>query len=279
MHLSEQVARVEAAMKRIDADASSGGPLPVTFVGHGSPMNAIEGNEFSKSWAALGKSLPTPQAILCISAHWETEGTFVTAMERPRTIHDFYGFPARLFRMEYPAPGAPGFAELTRDLVRKTDVQLDKDWGLDHGTWSVLSRMYPEADIPTYQMSLDRSQPAQVHYDLARELQPLRERGVLIVGSGNVVHNLGMARPGSPPYDWAVEFDAWVKERLLQGDHRALIDYHQLGQVGRLAVPTPEHYLPLLYAIALQREGESITFFCEKVIYCSISMRALIVGR
>lgn len=165
--------------------------MPVLFVGHGSPMNAIEDNEFSRAWTALGEALPVPQAILCISAHWETAGTSVTAMEQPRTIHDFYGFPGELFEMTYPTPGAPRLAELTRQVVRAADVHLDHEWGLDHGTWSVLCRMYPKADIPVYQMSLDRTQSAQDHYGLAQELTPLREQGVLIVGSGNVVHNRG----------------------------------------------------------------------------------------
>ncbi|MBN1581382.1 MAG: 4,5-DOPA dioxygenase extradiol [Anaerolineae bacterium] len=251
--------------------------MPVLFVGHGSPMNAIEDNEFSRTWSTVGKALSMSQTILCISAHWETTGTFVTAMDRPETIHDFYGFPQELSEMLYPAPGAPHFARQTKQIVHRADVHLTDEWGLDHGTWSVLCRMYPDANVPTYQLSLDRTQTASYHYALAQELSPLREQGVLIVGSGNVVHNLRMARFDGTAYDWAIAFDDWVKQRLLDRDHQALTDYHLVGQMGHLAVPTPEHYLPLLYAIALQTKDESITFFNEKVVYGTISMRGLTI--
>ena len=260
------------------ADSISDHVMPVLFIGHGSPMNAIEDNEFSRAWAALGQRLPRPQAILCISAHWQTQGTFVTAMDEPRTIYDFYGFPQALYELSYPAPGHPQFASLTRKLVHKTEVQLDQRWGLDHGAWCVLHRMYPQADVPVYQMSLDGTRPAQDHYELAQELQPLRRRGILIVSSGNIVHNLMLARPGAPPYDWAVEFDQRARVLILEGDYQALIDYPKLGRAAQLSVPTNEHYLPLLYALALQEHDEQVSFACEQIVFGSISMRAVIIG-
>jgi 4,5-DOPA dioxygenase extradiol len=264
------------------ADASRSQPMPVLFVGHGSPMNAIEDNEFSQAWARLAASLPTPRAILCISAHWETPGTQVTAMARPRTIHDFYGFPEALYQVQYPAPGAPDLARRTKQLVHLAQVELDERWGLDHGTWSVLRRMYPQADVPTYQMSLDYTRDGAGHYALAHELRPLRDEGVLVIGSGNVVHNLAAMRFNAAAYDWAIEFDRRVQTLLLAHDHQALIDYPGLGPSARWAVPTSEHYLPLLYAIALQDPDEAIAFPIgtdgEPVIYGSISMRALAIG-
>jgi 4,5-DOPA dioxygenase extradiol len=257
-------------------------PMPVLFVGHGSPMNAIEDNEFSQSWATLAAALPPPRAILCISAHWETPGTQVTAMAHPRTIHDFYGFPEALYQIQYPAPGAPALARRTQQLVQHARVELDEQWGLDHGTWSVLRRMYLQADVPTYQMSLDYARDAAGHYALARELRPLRDEGVLIIGSGNIVHNLAAMRLDASAYDWAIEFDRRVQALLLARDHQALIDYQGLGPSARWAVPTPEHYLPLLYAIALQDADEPISFSTgassEPVVYGSISMRALAIG-
>jgi 4,5-DOPA dioxygenase extradiol len=264
-------------------DATSTEPMPVLFIGHGSPMNAIEDNPFAQSWAALGQRLPRPEAILCVSAHWLTEGTAVTAMETPRTIHDFYGFPEQLYQVSYPAPGAPELARqtarLTAELIRGTQVRLDEEWGLDHGAWSVLRRMYPRADVPTCQLSLDvRLSPAE-RYQLAAQLRPLRDQGILIIGSGNVVHNLRDASPGAVPYDWAVEFDRWVKTQLLAGDHRALIDYRERSPVARMAHPTADHYWPLLYAIALQDEGEPVSFFSEQIVYGSISMRGVVIGQ
>jgi 4,5-DOPA dioxygenase extradiol len=241
-------------------------------------MNALEQNEFSTGWQEIALALPRPRAILCISAHWETRGTFVTSMERPTTIHDFYGFPDALRAMTYPAPGAPQWADLTRTLVRRTEIKPDYGRGLDHGTWSVLARMYPTADIPTYQMSLDRSQPPQHHYELAGEWQELRDPGVLIIGSGNVVHNLPLARPNVPPYDWAIEFDHRVRDLVKGGDHRALIEYQGLGPSARRSIPTAEHYLPLLCALALQRPDESPRFRCEKIVFGSVAMRAITIG-
>lgn len=252
--------------------------MPVLFIGHGSPMNAIEDNEFSRSWAEIARRLPVPQAILCVSAHWETRGAFVTAMAQPQTIHDFRGFPRALFEMQYPAPGAPQFAALTQATVRKTNMQLDHTWGLDHGTWSVLTNMYPEATIPTYQLSLYHGQPPHYHYELAQELQALRKQGVLIIGSGNIVHNLRMMQFDRQPFDWAIELDTWAKNCLVRHDHEALLNYDRLGQTARLAVPTLEHYLPLLYVIGLQERDEPLAFACERIVLGSVSMRTVIVG-
>jgi 4,5-DOPA dioxygenase extradiol len=259
-------------------DARPTESMPVLFVGHGSPMNAIEDNSFAQRWAALGQHLPRPEAILCISAHWLTEGTAVTAMETPRTIHDFYGFPDPLYQVSYPAPGAPELARQTAALIQGTHVRLDEEWGLDHGTWSVLRRMVPRADIPTCQLSLDVRLSPSERYQLAAQLRPLRDQGVLIIGSGNAVHNLRQASPGAAAYDWAVEFDEWVKARLMEGDHRALVAYRERSSVARMAHPTAEHYWPLLYAIALRDAGEPLFFFNEQVVYGSISMRGVVIG-
>ena len=252
--------------------------MPVLFVGHGSPTNAIEDNSFSRAWAELARTLPRPRAILCVSAHWETDGTRVTAMAKPPTIHDFGGFPETLCKKQYPAPGAPEWAETTRKTIRKARVAADQDWGLDHGTWAVLCRMYPEAAVPVFQLSLDRTQPARYHYDLGRELAPLREQGLLIVGSGNMVHNLGLMEWNDKPFDWAAGFDAKLAELIRKRDHEALIRHEDLGQEAKLAIPTNEHYLPLLYALALQGKDEPLTFFAEKVTLGSISMRGVKIG-
>jgi 4,5-DOPA dioxygenase extradiol len=253
-------------------------PMPVLFVGHGSPMNAIEDNEFSRAWGEVAKTLPRPKAILCISAHWETEGTQVTAMERPQTIHDFYGFPDQLFAKEYPAPGAPDLARLAQATMKKTRVALDFEWGLDHGTWSVLCRMFPRADIPVIQLSLDRTQAPASHYELGRELKMLRQKGVLIVGSGNMVHNLHEIVWQDTAFDWALEFDAKMKDSILSGNHDTIVRYEKLGPAARLAVPTNEHFLPLLYILALQNKREAITFFADKVTLGSMSMRSVKMG-
>jgi 4,5-DOPA dioxygenase extradiol len=258
--------------------------MPVLFVGHGSPMNAIEENEFVKEWRIIAKSIPKPNAILCISAHWETKGTYVTAMEKPPTIHDFGGFPQELFEVQYPAQGDPILAKETRDMIRKVQAGLDERWGLDHGCWSVLRRMYPAADVPVVQLSLDYSQPAQYHYDLAKELSGLRKKGVLIMGSGNLVHNLRlvawdrMNEPGFG-YDWAIEANEKMKKFILSGDHQSLIDYRDQGKSFDLAVPTPEHFLPLLYALALKEEGESIELFNDKPVMGSLTMTGVKIVR
>jgi 4,5-DOPA dioxygenase extradiol len=252
--------------------------MPVLFVGHGSPTNAIEDNEFSRAWADAAESIPRPSAVLCISAHWETNGTLATATERPGTIHDFYGFPRPLYEVSYPASGAPELARLVMETVRGTRVRSDLDRGLDHGAWSVLRRMYPEADIPVVQLSLDRAMAPAFHYELGKELAGLRREGVLIVGSGNIVHNLGGIVWEDTASDWAVEFDEAVKRLILSGDHGAIVHYPDLGRAARLSVPTNEHLLPLLYVLALQDKGEDIRFFTDKVTLGSISMRSLRIG-
>jgi 4,5-DOPA dioxygenase extradiol len=250
--------------------------MPVVFVGHGSPMNAIEDNAFSRTWMEIGKNLPPVHAVLCISAHWETAGTKVTAMEKPETIHDFYGFPKALYDIQYPAPGSPRLAHMIRRTVTLRDVQPDETWGLDHGTWSVLRKMLPKADIPIVQLSLDSSQGPSFHYLLGKELRPLRNRGVLIIGSGNMVHNLSMMSwQEKGGYDWAMEFDETLSQRILAGDHESIIHYQRLGKAARLSVPTNEHYLPLLYILALQDAQDQVRFFADQVTLGSISMRSL----
>jgi len=254
--------------------------MPVLFVGHGSPMNAIEQNEFTDKWQILSLAIPKPAAVLCISAHWETKGTFVTAMDKPQTIHDFGGFPQALFDVQYPAPGSPELAMETKDIVAKTEVGLDEKWGLDHGTWSVIKRFYPEADVPVIQMSLDYCRDTQYHYDLAKELAALRNKGVLIIGSGNMVHNLRILEWDKPDKgsDWAIEANAIFKKLILDNDHQQLINYHKLGRAVELAIPTPEHYLPLLYALALKAEKEEISFFNDKPVMGSLSMTSVRIG-
>ncbi len=256
------------------------GRMPVLFVGHGSPMNAIEDNRWSRAWAEVGETLRRPTAILCVSAHWQTKGVMVTAMDRPQTIHDFYGFPDTLQNKLYPAPGAPGLAKATAEHVTKATVGLDYAWGLDHGTWSVLARMYPRAEIPVFQLSLDAARSPASHYDLAGELKALRDRGVLIMGSGNIVHNLRRLTRQRPDtgFDWAIEFDAKVKELIDAGDHRSLIDYQKLGPAAQLSVPTDEHYLPLLYALAAKDAKEPVVYFNEATTMGGISMRSLVIG-
>ena len=248
--------------------------MPVLFVGHGNPMNAIEENEFSAGWKTLGKELPKPQAILCVSAHWETRGTHVTAMEQPQTIHDFGGFPQELFAVQYPAPGSQILAQQTKALVKKAVVELDTNWGLDHGCWSVVKRLYPDATVPVIQLSLDHFQSPQWHYELAKDLASLRTKGILIIGSGNMVHNLGMVNWRNPreTYDWAQEANALFKQRIVDRNHPELINYRSLGKAASLSVPTPEHYLPMLYALGLQEQREGITFFNDKTVMGSVSM-------
>lgn len=252
--------------------------IPALFLGHGSPMNAIEDNVFSRSWRELGTVLPKPRAILCISAHWETMGVGITASESLDTIHDFYGFPKALFDTQYRAPGDPELAKQIIDLLHPEIAHLDTERGLDHGAWSVLQPMYPTADIPVVQLSLDRTRTAQSHYELAKKLRPLRELGVLIVGSGNIVHNLRVFDFNETrTYDWASAFDQTVMHCILQKDHAALCDYSKFGQMAALSIPTAEHYLPLLYVLAQQQENESLRFFNAEVM-SSISMRSLQIG-
>jgi len=252
--------------------------LPAMFVGHGSPMNIVEDNAFSLAWAETGRGLPAPEAILCISAHWETEGCRVTAMDKPKTIHDFYGFPPELNSRHYPAPGSPALARLVQEAAGPVRVELDTSWGLDHGAWSVLSRMFPGADVPVVQLSLDGAQPPVFHYQLGRSLRPLRKRGILIMGSGNIVHNLAVIDWKGGAYPWAREFDETVRRLIVAGNHYALVNYGGLGGNASLSIPTNEHYLPLLYALGLQNPGETPEFFVEGVVLGSISMRSFKLG-
>ena len=250
--------------------------MPALFVGHGSPMNALEDSPFTEAWSAIGRSLPRPEGIVCISAHWETAGTQVTAMDTPRTIHDFYGFPDALYAQHYNAPGAPALAQRIQETITTTSVTPDFKWGLDHGTWTVLSRMFPDADIPVVQLSLDATRLAAEHYALGKELGVLRQHGVLIVGSGNIVHNLGQLRWDATVYDWAVTFDHTVQSLILAGDHQALIDYQRLGHEALQSIPTYEHYLPLLYVLAAQHPLDMIQFFAEGITLGAISMRSVL---
>ncbi len=251
--------------------------MPVLFIGHGNPMNAIERNEFHENWIALGKRLPRPRSILCVSAHWETQNAYVTATEAPETIHDFYGFPRALFEVRYPAPGEPALAQRVAELVASEGVRPDPRRGLDHGAWSVLVAMYPEADVPVVQLSMDTGRPGRHHYELARQLAPLRDEGVLVMASGNIVHNLRQFDFRDPtPLAWASRCDAEIRAHVVAGRHDALMVYPTHDE-GRLAVPTPEHYLPLLYAIALQQPGERVEFLNAKV-QGSISMTSVLIG-
>jgi len=265
-------------MTQQNIDPHIGSRMPAVFIGHGSPMNALEDNEFSRFWSRVGRVLPRPKAILCISAHWETAGTRVTAMESPRTIHDFAGFPQALFDLQYPAPGSPALAEQVQTIA-DTPVAADVAWGLDHGAWSVLCGMYPKADIPVVQLSLDRAKTSAMHYELGKALRALRTAGVLILGSGNIVHNLRIVEWKDTAYDWARAFDEEIKRLILSGDHDAIIHFDRLGEAARFAAPTPEHFLPLLYILALQEPGDAVTFFAEQVTLGSIAMRSLIVGQ
>ena len=268
-----QLETITGALKSTDT-------MPVLFLGHGSPMNAIELNEFSRGWQEAGQSIPKPAAILCISAHWETRGTLVTAMEQPKTIHDFGGFPQALYDVQYPAPGDPALAKVTTETISATQVGLDYSWGLDHGAWSVIKYLYPAADVPVIQMSLDYTKKPEFHYELGQQLNSLRNKGVLIVGSGNMVHNLRMIEWGKPDSgsDWAVEANSIFKKLILSGDHSSLVNYDKLGKAVQLSVPTPEHYLPLLYILALKNNKEEITLFNDREIMGSLSMTSVKIG-
>ncbi len=273
-----------SSLREITGSFANTERMPVLFLGHGSPMNAIEENEFSSGFRKAGQELPPPIAVLCISAHWETRGTYVTAMEHPRTIHDFGGFPRELFEVQYPAPGSPELAKEVKGLVTTTDVGLDEKWGLDHGAWSVIKHLYPKADVPVIQMSLDYSQPAQYHYELARELASLRRKGVLIVGSGNMVHNLGMVawdrlNDSGYGYDWAIEASNKMKICILSGDHQPLVNFQAQGKAFNLAIPTPEHFLPLLYTLALQEKDEAPSFFNDKAVAGSLTMTSVKIDK
>lgn len=255
--------------------------MPVLFIGHGSPMNGIEDNEFSQKWADMGRTMPVPKAVIVVSAHWFTRGTAVTAMNFPKTIHDFGGFPQALFDVEYPAPGSPLLAAETAKLITSTDVVLDHDWGLDHGAWTVLQHMFPKADISVLQLSIDYTKDPRAHYELAAELYQLRKKGVLIMGSGNMVHNLRMMNwemINGGGYDWALEINDQFKSLIMNKEHQPLMAYQNLGKAAMLAIPTPEHYLPLLYTLGLQNEKEEVVLFNDKAVGGSLTMTSVRIG-
>ncbi len=257
--------------------------MPVLFIGHGSPMNGIEDNEFSQRWSSMAKEIPTPSAVLVVSAHWLKNGTSITAMDFPKTIHDFGGFPKALFDVQYNAPGNAALAKETAEIIHSAHVELDHDWGLDHGTWTVVRHMYPEANIPVLQLSIDYTKGPQYHYDLAKELYSLRKKGVLIIGSGNMVHNLGMVawdklnEPGFG-YDWALQLNEKFKQLITNGEHQPLIHYDGFGKDGRLAIPTPEHYLHLLYTLGLAGKNDAPSFFNDKAVGGSLTMTSVKFG-
>ena len=255
--------------------------MPVLFIGHGSPMNGIEDNEFSQKWADMGQTIPVPKAVIVVSAHWFTRGTAVTAMNFPKTIHDFGGFPQALFDVGYPAPGDPLLAAETAKLITSTDVVLDHDWGLDHGAWTVLKHMFPHADIPVLQLSIDYTKDPKAHYEIAAELYQLRRKGVLILGSGNMVHNLRMLSwemMDGGGYDWALEINDLFKTLIMNKEHRPLMAYQNLGKAAILAIPTPEHYLPLLYTLGLQNDKEEVSVFNDKAVGGSLTMTSVRIG-
>ncbi|NJW51812.1 4,5-DOPA-extradiol-dioxygenase [Salinimicrobium oceani] len=257
--------------------------MPVLFIGHGSPMNGIQDNEFSARWKKMAQDIPTPKAVLVVSAHWLSKGTRITAMDLPQTIHDFGGFPQELFEVQYPAPGNPAIAAETKKLVKMASIEEDHDWGLDHGTWTVVRHMYPEANIPVLQLSIDRNKGPKNHFELAKELLALRKKGVLIIGSGNMVHNLGMLawdkidEPGFG-YDWALEINERFKKHISEGDFDRLINFEGLGAESQLAIPTPEHYLPLLYTLGLKKGEEQVSFFNDRAVAGSLTMTSVKIG-
>jgi 4,5-DOPA dioxygenase extradiol len=255
--------------------------MPAVFFGHGSPMNAIQPNAWTQGWAELGRTMPRPAAVLCISAHWYVPGVAVTANERPRTIHDFGGFPTELFDVQYPAPGSRPLAWRVHELLSPREVAMDEGWGLDHGTWSVLVHVYPDADIPVVQLSIDETQAPAFHYEMSKRLSPLRDEGVLIVGSGNLVHNLhtyAWGRHPVEPYDWAVRFETTARELLSAGSFAPLVEYETLGRDAMLSAPTPEHYLPLLYVLGQRRKDEPVSFPVEGFDGGSVSMLSVRIG-
>lgn len=254
--------------------------MPVLFVGHGSPMNGVEDNRFARAWAELGRTLPRPRAVLCISAHWLTEGAFVHGSARPKTIHDFWGFPPELYALRYACPGSPEAARETQAAVKKVPVGWDELWGVDHGCWIVLRRMYPEADVPVFQLSIDLTKPSRVHYGIGRELAKLRRKGVIIIGSGNLVHNLGAMSydQKAAPFDWAQEHDAKVAALIRDGDQAPLVAYEKMGRAAALSIPTPDHWWPLLYVLGARAKDEEASFPVEGIVHSSVSMRAVLFG-
>lgn len=273
-----------SAFNRFTADLKEqDGLMPVLFVGHGSPMNGIEDTEFSRRWTQLAKEIPMPSAVLVVSAHWFTNGTKITAMDFPETIHDFGGFPKELFEVQYPAPGNPKLAKETAALLHSAHVELDHDWGLDHGAWTIIRHMYPEATIPVLQLSIDYTKGPQYHYDLTKELYALRKKGVLIMGSGNMVHNLRMVawdklNEKEYGYDWAVQINDKFKLLIQEGDHKPLINFASLGKEALLAIPTPEHYLPLMYTLGLKESNDNVSFFNDKAVGGSLTMTSVRLG-
>lgn len=267
-------------LHKISGSFSNTEKMPVLFLGHGSPMNAIEENQFVTGFRNLAKTLPKPNAILCISAHWFTKGTKVTAMEMPRTIHDFGGFPQELFDVQYTAKGSPELATITQELLLPTDVELDQHWGLDHGAWSVIKHLYPDSDIPVIQMSIDYTKSGQYHFDLAKKLSALRTKGILIVGSGNIIHNLRMVdfqnfNKDNYGYDWAIEARAVINDYLLDGNFQPLIDFEKQSKAFQLSIPTPDHYLPLIYTLGLKEKSEELSLFNDKLVAGSLSMTSV----
>lgn len=267
-------------LHKISGSFSNTEKMPVLFLGHGSPMNAIEENQFVTGFQNLAKTLPQPNAILCISAHWFTYGTKVTAMEMPRTIHDFGGFPQALFDVQYPAKGSPELAVETKQLLMPIAVELDEHWGLDHGVWSVIKHLYPDANVPVIQLSIDYTKPAQYHFDLAQKLSTLRNKGILIVGSGNIVHNLRLVdfpnlNKDNYGYDWAIEARETINAYLLDGNFKPLIDFEKQSRALQLAIPTPEHYLPLIYTLGLKGKQEELSLFNDKLLGGSLSMTSV----
>jgi 4,5-DOPA dioxygenase extradiol len=257
--------------------------MPVLFIGHGSPMNGIEDNEFSNRWKAMAKEIRVPKAVLVISAHWLSKGTKITAMNFPKTIHDFGGFPSELYDVQYPAPGDVQLANETKSIITSTEVELDHDWGLDHGAWTVIRHMYPDANIPVLQLSIDYTKGPQYHYDLAKELHRLRKKGVLIIGSGNMVHNLRMVawdrlNETGYGYDWALQMNDTFKELIVNNKHQQLINYESLGREASLSIPTPEHYWPLLYTLSLKGNKDDISFFNDKAVGGSLTMTSVKFG-
>lgn len=252
--------------------------MPVLFIGHGSPINAIANNEFSQAWSSISKTIPKPRAILSISAHWETRGTSITGTQKYFTLHDFSGVPRELIQVKYPAQGSSWLVEQLKHTLDQVDLLVDQNWGLDHGTWAVLRLMYPKADIPVIQMSLNRRNVSEFHYQLGKWLRPLRDQGVLILGSGNLVHNLQEAVSSDVAFTWAQEYDAMLKEWILTGDHEAIVHYERSGKIAEMAVNTQEHYLPLLYILGASDRGEPVRFYCDRVTQGSISMRCVQFG-
>jgi len=267
-------------LEKLDAELPLSPKMPVLFLGHGSPMNAIEDNEFVRGFRNIAKSLPKPNAIICVSAHYYTSGTKVTAMKMPKTIHDFGGFPKALYEVQYPAPGDPALAQSTKEILQPTPVELDNSWGLDHGAWSVIKHLYPQANIPTIQLSLDYYKTPQQHFELAKMLKSLRNKGILIIGSGNIVHNLGRIdfanmHKENYGYDWAIEANQIFHKKLMDNDIAGLVDYEKLGSAFQLAVPTPDHYLPFIYTLGLKEKSDKVELFNDKLMAGSLSMTSV----